>query len=105
MCTTLTVLMETLPSLFVTMILILCGPGFSVLAACQAIAPLNVAGKPLLTKCTRLRRVSRIVISRTPFAGLLAETAICNGPLKCCPERGRRTVIAGGAKFPHGPLS
>jgi hypothetical protein len=58
MCATLMVVVATLPSLSMTITLIVCGPGFSFLAACQAIEPLKVAAKPLLTKCTRLRRVS-----------------------------------------------
>jgi hypothetical protein len=81
MRTTLVVLTETLPSRFVTLILIVRGPGLRAFAARQAIAPWNVEGKPLLTKCTRLWRVSWIVISRTPLVGLLAETAIRSGPL------------------------
>ena len=72
---------DALPSRFVTMIVNLCGPRFGVLAVRHAVAPRKVVGKPLLTKCTRLWRVSWMVISRTPLVGLLAATAICNGPL------------------------
>ena len=81
MRTTLVVLTESLPRRLVTMILIIRAPGFGVFAARHAIAPWKVAGKPLLTKCTRLWRVSWIVISRTPLVGLLAKTAIRSGPL------------------------
>ena len=91
------VLVETSPNLSVTVTLILWGPGLSRFAACQASEPLKFAGKPLLTKCARLLRVSWIVISRTPFVGLLAATAMRNGPRECWPQIVRTILIDGGA--------